>query len=68
MLSAGVSCPNHGWSFDLFTGMSDRGCYRLKTWEVEIRDIKQTEDTDTKEKNGLSTDKEVWVRRKQRIG
>jgi hypothetical protein len=48
--------------------MSDRGSYRLKTWEVEIRDIKETEDTDTEEKNGLSTDKEVWVRRKQRIG
>ncbi|TXB99360.1 hypothetical protein FocTR4_00012624 [Fusarium oxysporum f. sp. cubense] len=48
--------------------MSDRGSYRLKTWEVEIRDIKETESTDTNEKEKLSTDKEVWVRRKQRIG
>lgn len=61
-------CPNHGWSFDLFTGMSDRGSYRLKTWEVEIRDIKETESTDINEREKLSTDKEVWVRRKQRIG
>ncbi|CVK94660.1 uncharacterized protein FPRN_10118 [Fusarium proliferatum] len=68
VLSAGVSCPNHGWSFDLFTGMSDRGNYRLQTWEVEIRDMKETESTDTKEKSDLSTDQEVWVRRKQRIG
>ena len=68
MLSAGVLCPNHGWSFDLFTGMSDRGNYRLQTWEVEIRDMKETESTDTKEKSDLSTDQEVWVRRKQRIG
>ncbi|ENH70493.1 hypothetical protein FOC1_h10016663, partial [Fusarium oxysporum f. sp. cubense race 1] len=48
--------------------MSDRGSYRLKTWEVEIRDIKETESTDIIEKEKLSTDKEVWVRRKQRIG
>ncbi|KAF4339647.1 rieske domain protein [Fusarium beomiforme] len=68
VLSAGVSCPNHDWSFDLFTGMSDRGSYRLKTWEVEIRDIKEAESTDTNEKIDPATDKEVWVRRKQRIG
>jgi hypothetical protein len=48
--------------------MSDRGSYRLKTWEVEIRDMKETESTDINKREKLSTDKEVWVRRKQRIG
>jgi hypothetical protein len=38
----------------LFTGKSDRGSYRLKIWETEVR------------KGGDG--EEVWVRRKQRIG
>jgi nitrite reductase/ring-hydroxylating ferredoxin subunit len=64
----GVSCPKHDWSFDLFTGTSDRGSYRLKTWEVQIRDIKESATSETNEKNDVPMDKEVWVRRKQRIG
>ncbi|KAH7263037.1 hypothetical protein BKA59DRAFT_520046 [Fusarium tricinctum] len=67
-LSVGVSCPKHDWSFDLFTGISDRGSYRLKTWEVQTRDIKESATSETSEKIDVPTDKEVWVRRKQRIG
>lgn len=50
MLSAGIVCPKHGWSFDLFTGESDRGGYRLGVWEVQARDGESGE--------------EVWVRKK----
>jgi nitrite reductase/ring-hydroxylating ferredoxin subunit len=50
-------CPKHDWSFDLITGKADRGSYKLKVWEVQLRDIANVQD-----------DKEVWVRRKQRIG
>uniref|UniRef100_UPI0035D3E726 hypothetical protein n=1 Tax=Brucella ceti TaxID=120577 RepID=UPI0035D3E726 len=38
VLSAGLTCPKHGWSFDMFTGTGDRGNYKLKTWETELRD------------------------------
>jgi len=55
VLSAGITCPKHGWSFDLFSGMGDRGNYRLKVWETQLRDVEGGE-------------KEVWVRRKQRMG
>ncbi|OJJ45222.1 hypothetical protein ASPZODRAFT_99074 [Penicilliopsis zonata CBS 506.65] len=37
-LSAGITCPKHGWSFDLFSGAGDRGNYRLKVWEVQLRE------------------------------
>jgi nitrite reductase/ring-hydroxylating ferredoxin subunit len=58
VLSAGLTCPKHGWSFDLFSGRSDRGNYKLKIWEVQLREI-----------DGAETgEKEVWVRRKPRIG
>ncbi|KAJ9157145.1 hypothetical protein NKR19_g3792 [Coniochaeta hoffmannii] len=60
VLSAGIQCPKHNWSFDLFTGMGDRGNYRLPIWEVQLRDG-----------NATASDgnvKEVWVRRKPRIG
>ena len=40
----------------MFTGKSDRGSYRLKIWETEIR------------KGGDGEEGEVWVRRKQRSG
>ncbi|AEO64588.1 uncharacterized protein THITE_2086081 [Thermothielavioides terrestris NRRL 8126] len=60
VLSAGITCPKHGWSFDLFSGMGDRGTYKLKTWEVELRPAKGA--------SGDGQEKEVWVRRKQRIG
>ncbi|KAK3936609.1 hypothetical protein QBC46DRAFT_394623 [Diplogelasinospora grovesii] len=56
-LSAGITCPKHGWSFDLFSGRADRGNYRLKVWEVQLRDG-----------TGSEGDKEVFVRRKQRMG
>lgn len=36
-LSAGITCPKHDWSFDLHTGRSDRGSYRLGVWETEVR-------------------------------
>ncbi|KAB8231610.1 hypothetical protein BDV23DRAFT_182726 [Aspergillus alliaceus] len=63
VLSAGLTCPKHGWSFDIFSGQADRGNYKLKVWEVQLRDPPvSTED------GSESTDKEVWVRRKQRIG
>ncbi|KAL2135490.1 hypothetical protein VTI74DRAFT_8349 [Chaetomium olivicolor] len=58
VLSAGVTCPKHNWSFDLFSGRSDRGNYKLKIWEVQLREIEGTQ----------NDDKEVWVRRKLRIG
>ncbi|KAB8073598.1 hypothetical protein BDV29DRAFT_191649 [Aspergillus leporis] len=64
-LSAGITCPKHGWSFDIFSGQADRGNYKLKVWEVQLRDpatSKLANDAPN------STDKEVWVRRKQRIG
>ncbi|GAD95159.1 Rieske [2Fe-2S] domain protein [Paecilomyces variotii No. 5] len=57
-LSTGISCPKHGWSFDIITGKADRGTYKLKVWEVQLRDATTFP----------NTDKEVWVRRKQRIG
>ncbi|KAK1980101.1 Rieske domain-containing protein [Colletotrichum cereale] len=71
VLSAGLTCPKHGWSFDLFSGMADRARYKLGVWEVQLRGIAETntsvalrEPEDVTE----SIDKEVWVRRKQRIG
>lgn len=61
VLSSGIECPKHGWSFDLHTGKSDRGGYQLKIWEVETRSGE----------NGFGeVEEEVWVRRKEkkRIG
>ena len=54
-LSAGITCPKHDWSFDLHTGKSDRGSYKLAIWETQLRKSDSGED-------------EVWARRKQRIG
>jgi nitrite reductase/ring-hydroxylating ferredoxin subunit len=54
-LSAGITCPKHDWSFDLHTGKSDRGSYKLAVWETQLR-------------KSESGEEEVWVRRKQRIG
>jgi hypothetical protein len=48
--------------------MSDRGSYKLKTWEVQLREIKNAEAPQVGEENEKTTEKEVWVRRKQRIG
>lgn len=67
MLSAGISCPKHDWSFDIFTGRSDRGMYKLPVWEVQLRDAEGSPWTGSLK--GSSTDgKTVWVRRKQKIG
>jgi nitrite reductase/ring-hydroxylating ferredoxin subunit len=52
VLSAGIRCPKHGWCFDLFTGTADRGSYQMKVWDVELRNVAN------------SDAKEVWVRRK----
>ncbi|KAJ5128861.1 hypothetical protein N7526_007027 [Penicillium atrosanguineum] len=60
-LSSGISCPKHDWSFDLHTGRGDRGSYTLKLWEVQLRDSSPLDESN-------KDDKEVWVRRKQRIG
>ncbi|KXH29114.1 Rieske domain-containing protein [Colletotrichum simmondsii] len=38
VLSAGLTCPKHGWSFDLHSGMADRARYKLGIWEVQLRD------------------------------
>lgn len=38
VLSAGLTCPKHGWSFDLHTGQSDRSAYRLAVWEIQEKD------------------------------
>lgn len=40
------------------TGKADRGNYKLNVWEVQLRDQPVSN----------TSDKEVWVRRKQRIG
>lgn len=63
VLSTGVTCPKHGWSFDIHTGMSDRAQYKLGVWEVELREVKGEVDPVSNE-----ADKEVWVRRKPRRG
>jgi nitrite reductase/ring-hydroxylating ferredoxin subunit len=52
VLSTGIRCPKHGWCFDLFTGSADHGPYQMQLWDVELRDIA---DSDAKE---------VWIRRK----
>jgi nitrite reductase/ring-hydroxylating ferredoxin subunit len=53
VLSVGVTCPKHGWTFDLHTGEADVSRYRLGLYEVEVR-----EDGDGEEG--------VWVRKKER--
>lgn len=64
VLSAGLNCPKHGWSFDLFTGSGDRGNYQLGLWETQLREVKSS-DTSADKVSG-SAEQEVWVRRKQR--
>ena len=63
VLSAGLHCPKHGWSFDLFRGNGDRGNYRLKVWEVQVRGGTGADCVE-----GGDSESEVWVRRKQRVG
>lgn len=59
ILSAGLTCPKHGWSFDLHSGRADRGRYQLRVWDVQLRDAL------TGERPTAEPEKEVWVRRKQ---
>ncbi|KAI1336430.1 hypothetical protein F5Y15DRAFT_394677 [Xylariaceae sp. FL0016] len=66
VLSAGITCPKHGWSFDLFTGQADRSNYLLRRWEVQLRPNTDGPNDGAREKD--SEVQEVWVRRKQRIG
>ncbi|KAI2607622.1 uncharacterized protein GGS25DRAFT_523145 [Hypoxylon fragiforme] len=67
ILSAGITCPKHGWSFDLFSGRADRANYKLGIWEVQLRPSSDTQagiKSDEKDEDN----QEVWVRRKQRMG
>ncbi|KAH8899777.1 hypothetical protein GQ53DRAFT_740825 [Thozetella sp. PMI_491] len=66
VLSAGIRCPRHDWSFDLHSGQADRGSYRLAVWEVQLRPL--PEPSGGGDSSNQSPDQEVWVRRKGRIG
>jgi nitrite reductase/ring-hydroxylating ferredoxin subunit len=72
VFSAGLTCPKHGWSFDLFNGAADRGSYELGVWETQLREVKISEESQEASeeisKGPNSVDKEVWVRRRQRVG
>ncbi|KAK8929519.1 hypothetical protein VCV18_002182 [Metarhizium anisopliae] len=69
VLSAGLSCPKHGWSFDLFTGTADRAAYKLAVWEVQLRDKDGVTVVDRRGGDDVGAqDRTVWVRRKPRIG
>jgi len=57
VLSSGITCPQHDWSFDLHTGKSDRGTYKLQVWEVQQRP-----------REAIAEEVDIWVRRKQKIG
>ena len=35
-----VTCPMHGWAYDVRTGMSTNASGRLKTFSVDVRDKK----------------------------
>ncbi|KHO01512.1 Rieske [2Fe-2S] iron-sulfur domain protein [Metarhizium album ARSEF 1941] len=69
VLSAGLACPKHGWSFDLFTGTADRAAYKLAVWEVQLRDKDGVQVVDSKGDGDVGArDETVWVRRKPRVG
>ncbi|KAI0599337.1 hypothetical protein F4775DRAFT_121669 [Biscogniauxia sp. FL1348] len=70
VLSAGLTCPKHGWSFDLFTGQADRSNYVLRRWEIELRPVTKPDIiANGDDTNGKADEsQEVWVRRKQRNG
>ena len=57
VLSAGITCPKHAWSFDLHTGQADRGRYKLHIWDVQQRPSTTTDGA-----------MEIWIRRKQKMG
>ncbi|KAI5920806.1 hypothetical protein F4810DRAFT_713173 [Camillea tinctor] len=62
VLSAGLTCPKHGWSFDLFTGQSDRSNYMLRRWEVQLRPVIKPEipANDDGTNGKTDQDQEVW--------
>jgi len=72
VLSAGIACPKHNWSFDLFTGLSDRSSYELTVWEVQLREVsgssRASASPEVASDEPKETEKEVWVRRKLRMG
>lgn len=69
MWSSGITCPKHGWSFDLSSGRGDRGNYKLQIWEVELRTVPEAcPPAAGSEDASKECSKEVWVRRKQRMG
>ncbi|TFB00613.1 hypothetical protein CCMA1212_007506 [Trichoderma ghanense] len=72
VFSAGLTCPKHGWSFDLFNGAADRGSYELGVWETQLREVKSSEEPPDANgevsKSSNAVEKEVWVRRRRRIG
>lgn len=78
-LSAGIRCSKHDWSFDLVRGNGDRGNYRLKVWETQLRPVTTCQQTAAETNEQAATqsseqpraqirEQEVWVRPKQRIG
>lgn len=55
----------------MFSGRSDRGNYRLKVWEVELRDVGGGRAVKGVGEGGGEEEevvREVWVRRKPRMG
>lgn len=66
VLSAGITCPKHGWAFDLHTGESDRGRYQLEVWEVEVRERQLNGSVDDNT-TSVESVREVWVRKKRKI-
>lgn len=68
VLSKGIRCSKHDWSFDLYRGIADRGGYKLGVWEVQVRDVIGGDNRADGDGSEVADGKEVWVRRKQRIG
>ncbi|KAL3481484.1 hypothetical protein BJX99DRAFT_253408 [Aspergillus californicus] len=55
-----IRCFRHGWTFDLTTGQADRGNHKITLWHIELRDPLIS----GSDENGVSVEKEVWVRRR----
>ncbi|PMD15327.1 Rieske domain-containing protein [Hyaloscypha hepaticicola] len=66
VLSIGITCSKHDWSFDLHSGQADRGTYKLGIWEVQLRPLTDSQRTELEDETPEV--KGIWVRRKQRIG
>lgn len=64
VLSAGITCPKHGWAFDLHTGESDRGMYKMEVWDVELREGGLRSYMESEGTSEVKV-KEVWMRRKR---